>query len=153
MSSTAFSKTPPGSIASGETYLTLLAALHAHLKPKSYFEIGTLTGEMTLALANCASVAGDSKFQVQSNVIGDKPSVHFYQVHSDDFFNRFDLTAILGPDVDLAFLDGMHLYEFLLRDFLNTEKHCRPNSIIALHDCIPSDTPMTRRVQNGSERE
>jgi hypothetical protein len=43
----------------------------------------------------------------------------------------------------------MHLFEFLLRDFMNTEAHCRPNSIIALHHCVPTDVGMTRRDPHG----
>jgi hypothetical protein len=45
----------------------------------------------------------------------------------------------------MAFLDGMHRCEFLLRDFFNTERHCRPDSVIALHDCVPLEAPMAER--------
>lgn len=45
----------------------------------------------------------------------------------------------------MAFIDGMHLFEFLLRDFMNIEKHCRKNSVIFLHDCIPSDPYIAAR--------
>jgi hypothetical protein len=38
-----------------------------------------------------------------------------------------------------------HLCEFALRDFLNTERSCRRNSIIALHDCLPLDFTMAQR--------
>jgi hypothetical protein len=64
---------------------------------------------------------------------------------SDRFFAQFHVKDILGGPIDLAFLDGMHLFEFLLRDFINLEKSCRQNSIICLHDCIPSDVHMTVR--------
>lgn len=49
------------------------------------------------------------------------------------------MTTLLNRPVDLAFLDGLHFFEFLLRDFINTEKHCKNNSIVILHDCIPTD--------------
>jgi hypothetical protein len=52
---------------------------------------------------------------------------------------------LLGGPVELAFLDGMHLFEYLLRDFINTERCCGPGSLIVLHDCIPLDLPMTVR--------
>jgi hypothetical protein len=39
----------------------------------------------------------------------------------------------------------MHLYESLLRDFINTERHCRPNGVIVLHDCLPRDPHVARR--------
>jgi hypothetical protein len=64
---------------------------------------------------------------------------------SDDFFGTIDPTAVLGRRIDLAFLDGLHLCEFLLRDFLNTERFCSSNSVIALHDCLPLDFVMVER--------
>ena len=138
--------------AMGENYLLLLRAIHMHLRPKSYLEIGSETG-ISLALSACASVAVDPAFQIKRDVIQKKPCFHAYQMPSDDFFRRVDPTVVLGDKIDFAFLDGMHLYEFLLRDFINTEKYCRRNSLIALHDCVPSDVPMTRRAQNGPEKE
>jgi hypothetical protein len=39
----------------------------------------------------------------------------------------------------------MHLYEFLLRDFINVERSCRKNSVILLHDCVPTDLYLARR--------
>ena len=40
----------------------------------------------------------------------------------------------------------MHLYEFALRDFMNIEAHCRPESLVVLHDCLPVDSYMARRA-------
>jgi len=45
----------------------------------------------------------------------------------------------------MAFLDGMHEYEFLLRDFINVEKHCEKDSVVLMHDCLPSDEHVARR--------
>jgi hypothetical protein len=47
----------------------------------------------------------------------------------------------------MAFLDGMHLYEFLLRDFINVERCCRRNSLILMHDCVPTDLYLSRRTR------
>src|SRR5215212_8626761 len=130
----------------GENYLVLLKAIHTHLKPRTYLEIGSEEG-ISLSRAECASIAVDPAFKLNRDVILTKPSLHLYQTTSDAFFRIFDPKAVLGDSIEFAFLDGMHFCEFLLRDFINTEKHCRPNSIIALHDCVPRDTLMTRRVQ------
>ncbi|HEX2137370.1 MAG TPA: class I SAM-dependent methyltransferase [Microvirga sp.] len=138
--------------AAGENYQRLLKAIHTHLKPKTYLEIGTELG-LTLSLAECASLAVDPSFRVTRDIILAKPALHLYQMTSDAFFRSFDPQAILGDRIDFAFLDGLHLYEFLLRDFINTEKHCRRNSLVALHDCVPGDIPMARRLQDGPEKE
>lgn len=135
----------------GDLYMTVLGRFHEFLSPRNYFEIGTQTGA-TLALARCASVSVDPNYVLSTDVLGSKPSCFLFQTTSDDFFRRHDLTALLGGPVELAFLDGMHLFEFLLRDFINTERHCRPNSVILLHDCLPLDHWMAQRIYDATVR-
>ena len=65
---------------------------------------------------------------------------------SDAFFGKHDPKVILGGPIDMAFLDGMHLSEYLLRDFINVERHSRRNSIVILHDCLPVEWPMAERT-------
>jgi hypothetical protein len=55
------------------------------------------------------------------------------------FSRQIKIDLLLGDRIDFAFLDGMHLFEFQLRDFINVERHCRRNSLIVLHDCVPTD--------------
>lgn len=121
---------------SGVPYAEFLGLLHENLRPALYLEIGTLSGA-TLKLAKCDSIAVDPKFAISSDVIGQKPCLLAFQCPSDHFFQAYDPFGMLRKRIDLAFLDGMHLYEFLLRDLINTERLCRSNSIICLHDCIP----------------
>jgi len=120
----------------GKNYVHLLTDLHTSLKPERYLEIGVLAGA-TLALSSCATIAVDPKFRIKTNALGDKPVCHFHQQTSDAFFEEQNPTEILGGPIDLAFLDGMHWFEFLLRDFINTERHCAPGSAIVMHDCLP----------------
>ncbi len=107
---------------SGDSYAVVLARLHELLQPKTYVEIGTARGD-TLALAACMSVAIDPHFQLSADVVGGKPACHLFQTTSDAFFSDQDLHSILGGHVEMAFLDGMHEYEFLLRDFMHVEKY------------------------------
>lgn len=129
---------------SGKSYVSLLEDIHQRKKPKSYFEIGVQFGD-TIKLAECATIGVDPRFRCDTNIIGKKPSCQLFQQTSDDFFQEHNPSTILGAPIDLAFLDGMHLFEFLLRDFINTEKYCLPASIIALHDCLPPGLYMTSR--------
>lgn len=133
----------------GESYRNILSRLHQVIKPRAYLEIGTLTGG-TLALSSSPSIAIDPKFQVASEVIGNKPLCLFYQLPSDTFFDRYDPKALLGHPVEFSFLDGMHRCEYLLRDFINAERHASAEGVIALHDCLPVEIPMTDRTQNGT---
>jgi hypothetical protein len=68
-----------------------------------------------------------------------------FQMQSDTFFEMYDPVAVLGGPIDLAFLDGMHLFEYLLRDFIHTERACHAGSMVVLHDCVPIDPFMATR--------
>ena len=129
----------------GEPYKLILKRLHDELRPQSYFEIGTDEG-LSLELAECASIAVDPKFRfISTKPIVNKPLCALYQMSSDEFFAAVDPTIVLKRRIDLAFLDGLHLCEFFLRDFLNTEQFCCPNSVIVIHDCLPLDFAMADR--------
>lgn len=129
--------------AQGQNYLEFLGDLHKHLTPDWYLEIGTQTGK-SLAMAECNSVAVDPNFVLKRDVIASKNSILFFQEKSDSFFDGGFLHR-LGEKIDVAFLDGMHLYEFMLRDFSNSEKHMTPDGTIVLHNCLPFDTRMAGR--------
>lgn len=134
----------PGFPTLGRThYFALLQELHQKLEPKAYLEIGTESGA-SLSLAKCTSFAIDPAFGVEADVIGDKPGLFLQQCTSDEFFAS-GLLERLGVELDLAFLDGMHLYEYLLRDFINTEKHMSQDGVILLHDCVPFSSAGARR--------
>ena len=132
----------------GEHYLHALQRLHATLQPKTYLEIGVSQGH-SLALARCRSIAVDPAFQITPehlHAVISKPSMHFFETTSDDFFASHSPRRIFGRPVDIAFLDGMHRCEFLLRDFANVERHCKKNSVVVLHDCLPVEPAIAHRA-------
>ena len=133
-------------LADGLNYLSFLEMLHQKLRPEWYPEIGTQTGA-SLMLSSSKSIAVDPVFRLRHEVVGDKPELYTFQETSDAFFEANRLKR-LGAKVDLAFLDGMHLFEFLLRDFIGTEKHCSPVGIVILRDCLPWDVAMTVRERS-----
>ena len=125
-------------------YLTYLADLVGAKEAKSYLEVGTNFGS-SLAPINCPSIAVDPTFRLNMDVVGNKKLCLMYQMTSDDFFAQYNPRELLGGAIDVAFLDGMHLYEYLLRDIINAEKYCNPDSLIILHDCLPPTFEMTNR--------
>jgi hypothetical protein len=136
----------------GRFYQDCMHDLHKAIVPKTYFEIGTLAGD-TLRLASCRSIAVDPAFRLSKPSVGGKPTLHMFQMESDSFFEAHDPISILGGPIDLAFLDGMHLFEFLLRDFIHTERACHSGSTVVLHDCVPTDPFMaTRDVDDHKTR-
>ncbi len=133
----------------GEPYGLVLRRFHQALRPKSYLEIGTLYGD-SLSFVECPAIAVDPALDnLRPGFIGGKEVCALFQMPSDRFFARYDPKAILGTPVDMAFLNGMHRCEFLLRDFANTGRHCRRNSVIFLHDCIPVELAIAERVHPG----
>lgn len=71
--------------------------------------------------------------------------IQLKRLTSDEYFEEFDPTEWLGGPVELAFIDGMHLIEFALRDFINTEKYCSPNSVIIFDDILPQNIDWAAR--------
>ena len=59
---------------------------------------------------------------------------------SDEVLAGDELPHLLDDQpVELAFIDGMHLFEYALRDFIGLERRCTPVSTILVHDCYPFD--------------
>jgi hypothetical protein len=131
----------------GTAYTEVLMNLHEWLVPANYFEIGTGDG-YSLCMAKCAAIAVDAKFILGTrDFIGEKPFCSLYQMSSDAFFSNHDPTLIFDGPIELAFLDGMHHCEYLLRDFANTERYCRRSSVIVMHDCVPVETAIANQSE------
>jgi len=137
----------------GLPYIAFLEALHKNLTPRTYFEIGTETGK-SVEVSSCPSICVDPEFRIERNIFKGRTQTLLFQKTSDDFFRDHDVRSIFPHGSDFAFLDGMHLFEFLFRDFTNTEKACHQRSLIALHDCLPLNARMAgRQVALGKEGE
>lgn len=130
----------------GVPYPHFLAGLHTHLAPRTYLEVGTETGA-SLALVSCDAIAVDPQFQLYVSATGRRKRTFFFQMPSDAFFASENARELLGRPVDLAFLDGMHRFEYLLRDLIGAEAACHPRSLILLHDCVPLNPRMSLRKQ------
>ena len=131
-------------ILGGEYYFTVLERIHAHVKPRTYVEIGVFKGEsLRLATPPTQAIGIDPEPQ-----LGFPPAANqrVFAETSDAFFAGRDLRVEFGGlPVDLAFIDGMHHFEFALRDFANLERYCTRGSIILIHDCYPLDRQTARR--------
>ena len=129
----------------GIDYLTFFSQLDGALAPQAYFEIGTSTGSSVLCFS-CDALCVDPIMQVERNVIRQRKRLFFLQMKSDEFFRQHTIRQFLPNGPDIAFLDGMHRFEYLLRDFINTERECHPRSLILLHDCLPNNERMAERA-------
>jgi hypothetical protein len=135
---------PPRKVLIGPTYRQFIVELLKKKNARNYLEVGVRAGE-TIAEATCPTIGVDPNFVIDRNPVGPKRVLHLYQMTSDEFFRDHDPRAVFGGTVDVAFLDGLHVFEYLLRDFINTERVCDRNSLILLDDCLPVNMEMTER--------
>jgi hypothetical protein len=127
-------------------YLTLLDRLQQHLRPRTYVEIGVRFGtSLRLALPGTSTVGIDPAADIRYPV---PRRSRIFDMTSDDFFATHELREVLGGPVDMAFIDGMHLFEFALRDFVNLERAAGPSSVILIHDCYPIDAATASRERS-----
>lgn len=136
----------------GVHYRTFIEEVVRRKKARTYLEIGVCTGE-TIAKIDCDSIGVDPAFAFTHNPVGKKRRLHLFQMTSDEFFRDYDPRQILGQPLDVAFLDGLHLFEFLLRDFISTEAASLPNSLIMLDDCFPLNIEMAERYPAPEKRQ
>lgn len=121
-----------------------LRSLHQLLQPKTYLEIGVQTGRSLMqAGPRTYAVGVDPAPCVSVPIVG--PNVIYPQT-SDAFFAG--PRAAQHAPYDLAFIDGMHLVENCLRDFMGVEKLARPDgrTVAVFDDVLPYSAAIAGRV-------
>ncbi|HEY4190363.1 MAG TPA: class I SAM-dependent methyltransferase [Candidatus Limnocylindrales bacterium] len=140
-----------------------LAEMHRRLAPRTYLEIGVKDGR-SLALSRAPSIGVDPNARITVRIASDAQVV---KATSDAFFGRRDPLAhfrgrhpfreelrrrlsrdraeVPTPTIDLAFIDGMHLVEFALRDFMNIERFTTPTSVVVFDDMLPRNVEEAAR--------
>jgi hypothetical protein len=131
----------------GDDYLVWLERLHHALAPETVIEIGVFQGA-SLALVQPPTIA----IGVDPNptvIFPLKTETHIFTETSDEFFASGRLDKLLaGRPLSVGFIDGLHLFEQALRDFINIESCCKPDSVILLHDTVPIDQPTQSRTRD-----
>ena len=123
-------------------YLEFLSRLHATLQPRTYLEVGIRNGD-SLALSRCQSIGIDPDFNLTAEITAPH---ELFRVTSDDYFESLGGSRPFGDaPIDLAFIDGMHLFEFALKDFLNVERFTDADSVIVFDDMLPRDVDEAAR--------
>ncbi len=139
-----FSITPGSQVHTGSYYLEFLSTLNRELQPQSYFEIGTDNG-FSLNCFTCDVLCIDPNFQITSHVWQKRRRTMLIQSTSDEFFADKGIRQYFPNGPDIAFLDGMHRAEYLLRDLINVEKESHSRTLVLMHDCLPLSTRMAER--------
>lgn len=119
-----------------------LAMLHEALKPRGYLEIGVFQGDsLRLVRPGTTAVGVDPTPMLLGHFPG---NIQVARTTSDNYFEA-------GPPgleyVDLAFIDGMHLFEFALRDFMNIEQYSNTRTVVVFDDVMPRNQHEASRDQ------
>ncbi len=131
----------------GPDYYTVLKWIHEILRPATYIEIGVRQGDSLRAVnAGCRCLAVDPAPALTGPLPDD---LQLFPIPSDELFLNFDVVALLqAPTFSLAFIDGLHLFEQALRDFIHLERLADRNSIIMIHDSLPLDAVTADRERS-----
>ena len=120
----------------------ILAVIHEVLKPGLYLEIGVDEG-LSLSLAHCKAIGLDPRPKLSlCKPLGENTKI--IHASSDEFFRGMASTSLEGPP-DLVFIDGMHFFEFALRDFINVERYSSPNTLVFIDDIYPCHRAQAER--------
>lgn len=139
------------------------------MRPRNYLEIGVNDGQ-SLRLSRVPTIAVDPAFRITNALRCD---LHLVRATSDALFARRDPIRHLrsgrnplrnlrrgrapfehylgGTVVDLAFIDGMHWFEYALRDFMNVERFCGPGSVVVIDDIYPRSVDEAARERITSD--
>ena len=125
-------------------YYRVLQHIHNFLRPRTYLEVGVRHGESwRLARRDTQSIGIDPNARISHQIVSNG---FLFQGTSDQYFSQHDTRGTFGGlPVDLSFVDGMHHFEFALRDFINLERLSSGTSLILLHDCLPIDEETSTR--------
>jgi hypothetical protein len=121
------------------THYEFLQLLHNVRQPRGYLEIGVQTGA-SLALAQCPAYGVDPNGMSRSP----RPNEQIFATTSDDFFAMG--LSDLGP-IDLVYIDGMHLFEYGLRDFMGALRYANEQTVIVFDDVLPYSPAIAGREQ------
>lgn len=123
----------------GDKY-ALLEEIHRILKPGLYLEIGVQGGN-SLRISRSRSIGVDPMLKA-----GLEPADGWtlLRMTSDDFFARAAERYLAEPP-GLVFIDGMHLFEYALRDFMNVEAYSSERTVVVIDDIFPGHVAQAER--------
>lgn len=115
-----------------------LAKLHEMLKPKVYMETGVQTGE-SLRLAHAAEQAiGIDPYPL----ITQSGNQQIFPMYSREYF----ADDSKEPQIDLGFIDGSHLIEDVMIDFLGMARKAHRRTVIVFDDVLPYNQAIASRA-------
>ncbi|QEC77634.1 class I SAM-dependent methyltransferase [Mucilaginibacter ginsenosidivorax] len=127
-------------------------------KKVNYFEVGVQTGFCFFKIKADRKIAVDPHFIIKAKkkikaYIKNLSNFNnkFFELTSDDFFEqKRDYIKKIGG-IDVIFIDGLHLYEQVVKDIENSLKYLNKGGLILVHDCNPLSEPAAVRAYTSEE--
>jgi hypothetical protein len=125
---------------------------------KNYLEIGVFNGHVFFKIKSTFKIAVDPEFKFDTLREIGKIIINPYNLFnkyfsktSDDFFVE-DAPRLFGQNkIDIALVDGMHEYEYALRDVENILSYLSDDGVIIMHDCNPATKEAARTYGEWKE--
>jgi hypothetical protein len=122
-------------------------ALAARLGARRYLEIGVQKGITFRGVDIAQRVGVDPRFAFDTTEMANDATI-LHALPSDRFF-----AEQAGPDpFDIVFIDGLHVFEQVVRDLTNTLAWTHRRSAILLDDTVPVDVYSALPVQRDAIR-
>jgi tetratricopeptide (TPR) repeat protein len=129
----------------GMNYLDWLEKLYRFHEPRTVIEIGVSQSASLARVPPPAIAIGVDP--TPSVIYPLRTEAHIFPETSDQFFEqRKPDTLLAGQPLSIGFIDGLHVFEQALRDFINLESYCNSKSLIMFHDTVPLDELTQRRI-------
>lgn len=112
-----------------------------------YVEIGVRDGATFRSVTCCRKIAIDPVRTEKMRTV--RPGESFFEETSDRFFEANVRDALGGQRIDVCLIDGLHVFEQVIRDVLNCAQWMRPDGVILLDDCNPTSAERGQPVPTG----
>jgi hypothetical protein len=121
---------------------------------RKYLEIGVATGATFHAINAAEKTAVDPRFLFDIEAArAEHSNSTYWPITSDEYF----ATCPAIPRFDVVFIDGLHVFEQVLRDFLNVLSHLQDRGVIIIDDVRPysyasslADEAVTRKIREAT---
>jgi len=122
--------------------LYVIEKLMQSKKLKNYLEIGVFNGHIFFRIKSPFKIAVDPEFRFDffrklGKIFLNPSNINnkYFSKTADDFFAQDAPTVIGNKKIEISLIDGMHEYEYALRDIENTLKYLSDDGVIVVHDC------------------
>lgn len=122
---------------------------------KNYLEIGVENGHIFFRVKSTFKVAVDPKFLFDFSRRLGKALINpynfnnqYFEKTSDAFFAQDAQRVFSAKKLQLALVDGMHEYQYALRDVENTLRYMQENGVVVMHDCNPQTAGAAGRFED-----